>query len=415
MLMGNKKIKIVYVITKSNWGGAQRYVYDLATSLPKTKFDVVVALGGSGLARAGTAEGLTHRATTEGELGQKLMGAGIRVIQIQRLERDIGIINDIAAFFELINIFRREKPDVVHLNSSKVGGLGGFAGRLAGVKKIIFTAHGWAFNEGRGSFSRFLIRCASWLTVILSHTTIAVSDYDRTQGEQMLFLKHKIIRIHNGVRKIKFTARTTARENLLGEQAATFSKALWVGTIAELHKNKGLEYAIKAIALFKAKVGPSLVSDGPTFALIIVGEGEERPVLEKLIQEMNLQNEVFLVGKKEEASSLLHAFDVFILPSIKEGLPYVILEAGLAELPVVASAVGGIPEIVHDMKSGILVKSKNEDEIALALEFLLTNPQKCAEIGKELRESVVSSFSLEKMIEGVSKLYGLNDNKKNTR
>lgn len=387
----DKKLKILYVITKSNWGGAQRYVFDLATSLPKTKFDVVVALGGTG------------------ELGQKLIEVGIRVVQIQRLRRDIGVIDDIATFFELIKIFIREKPAIIHLNSSKAGGLGGLAGRITGVRKIVFTAHGWAFNEERNVVSKFLIRCASWLTVTLSHTTIAVSDYDRNQAERMLFLKHKIVRIHNGVRKIKFPAKNTAREALLLERAASLGKTLWIGTIAELHNNKGLSYAIKAVKKLKEKTGIE------KFVYVIIGEGEERGALEKLIKETNLRNEIFLVGKKEEASSLLHAFDIFILPSIKEGLPYVILEAGVAKLPVIASAVGGIPEIIQDMKSGILVKPKHGDEIALALEFLLANPQKRTEFGEKLKEYVANNFSLEKMTDEVSRFYELNDNKANTR
>ena len=141
------------------------------------------------------------------------------------------------------------------------------------------------------------------------------------------------------------------------------------------------------------------------FIYVIIGEGEERTALQNLIQEMHLENEVFLIGKREGASSLLRAFDIFILPSIKEGLPYVILEAGVAELPVVASAVGGIPEIIQDMKSGILVKSKHEDEIALALEFLITNPQKRAEFGERLKEYVAENFSLEKMTTETGRLY----------
>ena len=147
------------------------------------------------------------------------------------------------------------------------------------------------------------------------------------------------------------------------------------------------------------------------FIYVIIGEGEERTALQNLIQEMHLENEVFLIGKREGASSLLRAFDIFILPSIKEGLPYVILEAGVAELPVVASAVGGIPEIIQDMKSGILVKSKHEDEITLALEFLLANPQKQAKFGETLKEYVVKNFSIEKMVEETSMLYRLNENK----
>lgn len=399
-----KKKKILYVITKSNWGGAQRYVYDLATNLPKARFDVAVVFGGSG------------------ELAVKLEKAGIRTIAVKKLQRDIGIINDIAVFFKFLKIFLREKPDVIHLNSSKAGGLGGLAGRIYNLlqkknflkansyklsAKIIFTAHGWAFNEERGAVSKFLIRCASWLTVTLSHTTIAVSDYDRNQAEHMLFLKHKIVRIHNGVRKIKFAAKNTAREDLLPERAGLLNKVPWIGTIAELHKNKGLVYAIKAIALLKTKSRPSPHGEGRDFVFVVIGEGEERAALETLIRELHLENEVFLVGKKEEASTLLRAFDVFLLPSIKEGLPYVILEAGVAELSVIASAVGGIPEIIQDMKSGILVKSKHEGEIALALEFLIVNKDRRSELGNMLKEKVSRDFSLIHMARETVGLYEL--------
>lgn len=402
MSTGNKKTKILYVITKSNWGGAQRYVYDLATNLQKSKYDVAVVFGG------------------EGELAKRLGDTGVSLISLPELGRDIKIFKDIASFFTLLKIFLREKPDVIHLNSSKVGGVGALAGRVYNVfvfifstfyaprstlnpVRIIFTAHGWAFNEGRGLLQRFLIRCASWLTIALSHKTITVSDFDRDQAERMLFLNHKIIRIHNGVRTIKFLAKNSAREILLGKRATSLNKTLWIGTIAELHNNKGLPFAIKAIHLLKEKINIE------KFVLVIIGEGEERVTLEKLIEELGLHHNVYLVGKQENASSLLRAFDVFILPSTKEGLPYVILEAGIAGLSVVASAVGGISEIIKDMASGILVKSRNPDEIALALHFLLTNQQKRTEFGASLKEKVVHNFSLKKMTEETEIVYNFND------
>ncbi|MDO8572469.1 MAG: glycosyltransferase family 4 protein [bacterium] len=403
MSTGNKKTKILYVITKSNWGGAQRYVYDLATSLQKSKYDVAVVFGG------------------EGELAKRLGDAGVPVISLHELGRDIKIFKDIASFFTLLKIFLREKPDIIHLNSSKAGGIGALAARICNLlsylqtknlklkTNIIFTAHGWAFNEERGTISRFLIVCTSWLTIALSHKTITVSDFDRDQAGRMLFLNHKIIRIHNGVRTIKFLAKNSAREILLGERATSLNKTLWIGTIAELHNNKGLPFAIKAIHLLKEKINIE------KFVLVIIGEGEERVPLEKLIEELGLHHNVYLVGKQENASSLLRAFDIFILPSIKEGLPYVILEAGIAGLSVLASAVGGISEIIKDMTSGILVKPRNPDEIALALHFLLTNRQKRIEFGASLKEKVVHNFSLKKMTEETEIMYNFNDKRSTMR
>jgi len=408
MPIENKKTKILYVITKSNWGGAQRYVYDLATSLPKKEFEVMVVLGGEGLARSAMAEGLTRRATPEGELTTKLIAQGIPVLPVPTLMRDVGISKDIASFFALRKIFKNERPDVIHLNSSKVGGLGALAGRIAGVKKIIFTAHGWAFNEERPWIQIMLIKFLSWLTMLLSHRVIVVSRYDEELGNRMPFVNQKIIHINNGVKRIKYASKTSARENLLGETPLV-RKKIWLGTIAELHPNKGISYALQGLKNMIQK------TDFKDFLYVVVGEGEDRDKLKILVEKLDLNTHVVFVGKKENAATLLRAFDIFILPSTKEGLPYVILEAGIAGIPTVASAVGGIPEVIEDMQSGILVKPKNPEEIALALEFLFANPQKRAEFGETFKECVVSTLSIEKMVRETLMLYKSNDKASNTR
>src|SRR5688572_22606349 len=115
------KKKILYIITKSNWGGAQKYVHDLATGLPKEQFDVAVAFG-----HASPEATQAKRGT--GSLKERLDVAGIRTISIPRLGRDIQLIDESAVFFSLVKLIRNEKPDVIHLNSPKIGGLGALAG-----------------------------------------------------------------------------------------------------------------------------------------------------------------------------------------------------------------------------------------------------------------------------------------------
>ena len=117
------KRKILFVITKSNWGGAQRYVYDLAAALPKGEFEVVVALGGTGEASAQT-----------GLLAERLKEASVRTIFLSSFTRDIYFFGEFKAFFELLKVIREERPDTLHLNSSKAGGIGSVAGRIAGVR-----------------------------------------------------------------------------------------------------------------------------------------------------------------------------------------------------------------------------------------------------------------------------------------
>ncbi len=376
----SKKTKVLFVITKSNWGGAQRYVYDLATGLPKDRFDVVVALGGSGT--------LIH----------KLHAEHIRVLPIFSLARDVSTIGDIFAFFEIWSIFRREKPDVIHLNSAKASGLGTLAARFAGISNIIFTAHGWAFNEDRSFLSRLSIKLLSWVTTLLAHKTIAVSEAVHKDTRNWPFVKNKIITIHNGVNSVDFALRDDARVYFATKSGITLPHdALLIGTIAELHKNKGLTFSVEAFAEIAQKY--------PSLFYFILGDGEEREQLEILIKRHELAGRVFLIGFIENAANYLKAFDIFVLPSVKEGLPYVLLEAGIAGLAVVASHVGGIPEIIEDGKTGLLIPPRSPDDIVEHIVRLAKTPSIRASLGTALREKVLRDFSHETMTSRTVALY----------
>ena len=297
------KKKVTYVITKSNWGGAQRYVFDLATNLPKDEFDASVVLGGDGV------------------LAQKLQEQNTAIYRSVSLGRDVSAGKDIKSFFELYRLFKRERPDVVHLNSSKAGGIGALAARVAGIKKIIFTVHGLPEDEPRGAVSRLLIKIATRLTFVLCDTVITVSKENqrRVRGSVL---------IYNGVAPMQFG---------LGEKirSAFPSGAKITGTIGELNKNKNQRALIE-----EAKNNPHMY-------VAIVGEGEDRATLEAKIRKYGLVSQVKLFGFLP-AAEVMRGFDTFALPSLKEGLPYVLLEAKLAGLPIEASRVGGVGEILDN-------------------------------------------------------------------
>lgn len=374
------KKKILFVITKSNLGGAQKYVYDLATNLPKERFEVGVLLGG------------------EGALIEKLRVAGIRTIPLPSLLRDVNPFRDVAIFFTLRKIFRAERPDVVHLNSAKAGGIGAFAARCAGVHRIIFTAHGWAFNEERGLLSRLLITFFSWLTVVLAHKTIAVSDAVQSDTKGWPFVHHKIITIRNGTSEPQFIARDEARASMARfANTEVTPDTFIIGTIAELHPNKGIMYAIHTI-MDTAKTFPHIL-------YLIAGDGEQREELETYIREQGFGEHIHFLGFVLDATRYLKAFDCFVLPSVKEGLPYVLLEAGLASLPIITTSVGGIPEVIDDVKTGLLVPSRDTDALTRALMWMIENPEKRSMMGSALHEKVLHDFSLSKMSTATIALY----------
>ncbi|MEK7135531.1 MAG: glycosyltransferase [Patescibacteria group bacterium] len=304
-------MKILYGITKSNFGGAQRYVFDLATEAQKAGHDVAVLCGEGGV------------------LVEKLREKGVRVIEIKGMKRDIALLDEIRSFSFILRTLAQENPDVFHTNSSKMGGLGNLAARLAGVRKIIFTVHGWPFWEQRNKISIALIRFFSWLTAVFAHKVIVVSDYDLKTGKAMPFVGHKFIRIYNGLDlNMSFDNGQIIRE--------AFSAGVKItGTIGELNHNKN------QIALVEE------ARRDREMYVAIIGEGELRDFLLSKIKGYGLEERVKLFGFIPR-EKVLKGFDIFALPSLKEGLPYVLLEAKLAGLEIKANPVGGVREILEN-------------------------------------------------------------------
>jgi glycosyltransferase involved in cell wall biosynthesis len=375
-------MKILYAITKSNWGGAQRHVYDLAVAMKTAGHEVFATVGGEGL------------------LKEKLEKAGVYTYSIGVMGRNISIGKDTGSFKELYSVIREKRPDILHLHSPKAAGLGALAGRLLGIKKIIYTVHGWAFNENRPFYERAGIALFSWITMLLCHRIILLSNREYKQTERFLFIKKKLLLIPLGIQPPIFMSIDGAKQffaKKIRMEFGDFDKRIVIGTVAELHRNKGLSYLVKAAA--------KVIENHPNSIFIIVGEGEERQQLEKEASNLGLENAIKLLGYVENSSEYLKAFSIFVLPSIKEGLPYTILEAGSASLPVIATIVGGIPEIITDMKSGILVQPKNDKELGHAISFMIEHPEERRSYGSALHEKVLKDFSIERMISETEKVY----------
>lgn len=361
-------MKVLYGITKSNFGGAQRYVFDVALAAHKKGFDVAVLCGGEGL------------------LVQKLKAENIRVISLPYLGRNISVVKDIVSFFFIWKTLLKEKPDVFHTNSSKMGLLGNLAGRLARVPKIIFTAHGFAFNEPRPLIQKFIIKVLVWKTILLSHKTICVSRRSKHDVEHLPFIKDKLTIIRNGIIPFTLLSRETARQKLVPDIS---KDTLLVGSTSELHRVKGLDVLLEAWKNFK------IAHDG---VLVLIGSGEEEQKLKNMAHTLDISGSVYFAGFIENARELLSGLDIFVLPSRSEALPYAPLEAGIAELPVIATRVGGVPEIIENEKTGILISRENVNELTQALNLLSQNKNIREKLGTALHQSVLENYSQEKML-----------------
>jgi glycosyltransferase involved in cell wall biosynthesis len=317
--------KILYVITKSNWGGAQKYVYDLATDSKESGKEVTVAVN------------------KEGKLTDRLSEAGVPFLTIDDLQRDISIIKEFKVLVTLIKMIKKVRPNILHVNSSKIGGLGSLAVAICGLTsfgkihpRVVFTVHGWPFNEQwRGAFSKSLIKFFSYVTVILCNEVIVLSQTEYDQAAKWPFVKDKL-----KIEPLKIKDIDFYNKEKVIEKFSLNTEKFNIVTIAELHINKGLEYGVEAFAKIKES-NPDILEK---IHWTIIGDGEEKESIQSLVNKNGLDENIELYGFLEDAGKYLKGFDLFLLTSVKEGLPYVLLEAESAELPIIATDVGGIKE-----------------------------------------------------------------------
>jgi len=394
--MVKTKLSIIFIVTQSDLGGAQRYIFDLATNLNPQKFTTSVAAGSPKVGDGPKGQTLFSKF----EETQNIETGPIKVHQLRYLKRQICPYTDLRAFYEIKELIETEQPDIIHLNSTKAGIIGSLAARAARTTKsprIIYTAHGWVFNEPLPWWLKQLYLFCEKQTAKLKDKIICVSEYDRQIALQYKIAPiKKLVTIHNGLnwQELKFYDKQEATNKLKSflPLSSKISSPL-IGTIANLYPTKGLKYLIRAAKHLKIP-----------YKLIIIGEGPERKSLEWQIKQNNLQNKIFLIGAIPEAVKYLKAFDLFILPSVKEGFPYTILEAIAAGLPIIANKVGGIPEIIDNEKNGLLIAPKNSKLLTKKIIYLLDNFKITQHFKKNCLKQI-KKFSLTKMLKETQRQY----------
>lgn len=370
--------RILFVITKANFGGAQQYVLDLARAAQANGHTVAVAIG------------------SDGTLTDKLEASGIQVFVATGLQRDISVQREWSAFRSLLSTMRTWKPDVVHLNSSKAGLIGSIAARIARVPRIIFTAHGWPYFEDRSFLWRTLIWKCSWLTVAFSHKTICVSEFDRTHA-QLPFLGRKLTRIYNGVTKPELRSREDARAELFSwNEREAHADDLFLVAIGELHPNKNHESLLYALSALK-RTDPSM-----RFFLTLIGSGELEHELKAQVRTRGLEDRVHFTGFLNAPYQYLNAFDVLVMPSKKEGLPYTLLYGLAVGIPMIASRVGGAPEILAHAPAG---KLTDPNRPASLMNALRNTYYERKGYGAVLNPHELGEFALSCMLERTLVLY----------
>ena len=373
---------VCHVITKLELGGAQEVALYAVSHLDRSKFRPLLVTGPGGL--------LMDEAKTM---------PGVDVHILSSLARRVHALADLRAFVELIRLFRRLQPTIVHTHSSKAGVLGRWAAWCARVPVIVHTIHGYGITPAQPRWLRRVLilveRTTGWIT---THW-IAVAQADIEKGiEWGLFDRTQVSVVRPGIdpQPFQIAIDATARHALREEFGAGPADYL-VGTVACLKPQKAPEDFV-AVAKQVCEVVPKA-------RFVLIGDGDLRPWIESLIEANGLCKRLHLAGWRRDISTAMKAFDVFLLTSHWEGLPRVLLEARTIGLPVVATRVGGVDEVIVQDRHGWLSDAGDIVGLSTHLIRVLQSRDFQPHGRSAILEALPKEFHLDEMVKQYESLY----------
>lgn len=357
------KLNLLLVTHDLKIGGLQKLVVDIALNINREKFDVNVCC-----------------LRELGPMVEPLIQHSIPVHQIGQ------VTNGKTNYFSFMNVYgllRDLDIDVVHTHNTNPFIDAGIAAILARTPVRIHTDHARQFPDKK----RYMI--AERALSLFFDEIVAVSE--QTKSDLVFYEKirsDQITVIQNGVESTQAGDSRSAKQ--VGSKFA-------IGTIGRLCDAKGYEYLIRAV--------PHLLRHTDNFELQIVGDGELRQTLEKLIDDLGISGYVRLVGESNDVAAYYGQFDVFVISSIREGLPLVLLEAMANHVPLITTNVGGIPDVVRDRESAYMVHAKDEVALAETIWFAINNPVISNAQAEKAYKEFTENYSIGKMMSEYEKIY----------
>ncbi len=366
--------RILYLITDLHIGGTEKILYELVTRIDRTKFNSLVC----GLKSCGY-------------YAEKIENKGIPVI-VFNVANGISLLKNFQAIFNLYKIMRKEKIDLVHTFLFRANFIGRIAARLVGVPIVISSIR---VMEEEKKYHLFLERITSFLSDKFIVNSEALKNF---VSEKMKITPEKIEIVYNGIDFMNLPKiNSIIKKNELGYN----KNEILIGTVGRLHKQKGIEYFIEAIKI----ITQLPITHYPSPNFLIIGDGPERKNLESLICNLELNDKVKLLGWRTDVLEIISVLDIFVLSSLWEGTPNVVLEALAYNKPVVATRVGGVPEIIEEGVTGLLVKPANAQALADAILWVLENPEKARKMAEKGKEKVEKIFPIHRMVKETEEVY----------
>jgi glycosyltransferase involved in cell wall biosynthesis len=374
--------RVLHIITRMDVGGSSDDTLILVTRMQPPEFDTALISGPTPDPVPGLKESLT--------------GAGVPWIHVPSLRRPVNVPRDLLALRDLRHRIRGLQPDIVHTHSSKAGFVGRLAARLAGVRRIFYTPHGHVFHSYYG---RPVTRMFVHLERFAARFTERIVVLTDAEAEQHLAVgvgrREQFVTIPSGVDLSHVRAEAAGASRLRQDLGLPPATPL-IGSVARLVPIKGLRHLVAAM--------PEVLRHCPDTHLILAGDGDQRPGLEALARDLAAADRVHFLGFRRDAAAVTAALDVFVLPSLNEGQGRVLVTAMALGIPVVATRVGGVPEVVEDGRQGVLVPPAEPEALGQAVVRLLRDRQHARSLGAEGRARALL-FSSEVMVKRHAELY----------
>lgn len=380
-------VRVLRVIARLNKGGPALHVAYLSAGLEARGYETTLVAGS--LARR------------EGSMAYVAERKGVEVVALPDLHREISPLHDLRAAHRLASLIKRVRPQILHTHTAKAGAVGRTAALLAGDARppiVVHTFHGHVlrgyFGPASSRFFRLLERKLATATTALVAVSPEVRDDVVALGVAPPE-KFTVIRLGVEVEeRVSAPSETRARaRRMMGIPDGRFTVG-WMGRMTAVKRTEDVVLAFQ-----------QLVAGGADACLCLVGDGPDRERTEQLAADLGLMDRCLFLGYQDDVAPFYAAFDALVLPSANEGTPVSVIEALAARRPVVATRVGGVPDVVRDGIDGFLVESGDIDALADRLGRLAADRELASRMGEAGRERVLERYSVERLVDDVDALY----------
>ena len=382
-----KQTKILRIIARLNIGGPAIHTILLSDELKRLGYETVLVKGSEG--------------EKEGNMMDLADSRGIKPVVVPELGREIGLINDIRAFFKLYKLIKKEKPDIVHTHTAKAGTLGRIAAWLAGVPIIIHTFHGHVLT---GYFGRLKSWCFIQIEKVLARIStrlITLSDKLKEELVGMGIGNHDRFEVIPLGLDLKPFLNSSEHKGEFRNEFGLSGDAVLIGIIGRLVPIKGHRLFLEAARSVISEFGIR----NSELKFVIVGDGELRKELESYAEELGVAENVIFTGFRRDLPVIYADLDIVSLTSFNEGTPVSIIEAMASGKPVVAADVGGVSSLVKDSITGLLVRPGDTRSLTESLLWMVEKPEMREKMGAEGQRRIYPSHDISQLVENIGLLY----------